>query len=210
MKKKFLSLMMAAAVVATTSVSAFAKDITGDDVDASNQAKEYKTEVEITGDVADDEGNFKPGTISVTVPTATAFSVAQDGTFNTASLDVTNNGNQEVEVFASEFIDVNGDVGIKLIKKSDLSSNPRTAVSLSISGNRDTAYLGKKSTVGTGIFSDEAQTQEKATGYKISEILPRSTNTITLNGEAGTNDGDVDDPVKDTFTLKLMIKKKTN
>ena len=36
MKKKFLSLMMAAAVVATTSVSAFAANVTGSDENGWN------------------------------------------------------------------------------------------------------------------------------------------------------------------------------
>lgn len=210
MKKKFLSLMMAAAMVATTSVSAFAdKVITGDDVNSSKEAIEYETEVKITGDVEDHEGNTKPGTISVSVPTTAAFTVNKNGGFNGANLSVTNNGNQIVEVFAKEFIDVNGDQGIKLIKESDLSTNLRTAVSMKLIGNRQTAYLGPKTK--SGIFSDVqlSAESEKENGLKISEISSGETNEIELKGEAGTNTAtQVTTAVKDNFTLKLMIRKK--
>ena len=64
MKKKFLSLMMAAAVVATTSVSAFAANVTGSD------ASEAQTDVTITGNVQDNQGNDAVGTFKVTVPTS--------------------------------------------------------------------------------------------------------------------------------------------
>lgn len=209
MKKKFLSLMMAAAMVATTSVSAFAdKVITGDDVNSSKEAIEYETEVKITGDVEDQQGNTRPGTISVSVPTTAAFTVNKTGGFSGANLSVTNNGNQTVEVFANEFIDVNGDQGIKLIKESELSSNPRTAVSMKLVGNRSTAYLGSKTT--SGIFSDVALSSEEANGLKISEISSGETNEIALKGEAGSNSNQVDSAVKDEFTLKLMIRKKTS
>ena len=73
MKKKFLSLMMAAAVVATTSVSAFAANVTDSD------ENEAQTDVKITGNVQDASGNDAPGTFKVTVPTTTNFTVTNKG-----------------------------------------------------------------------------------------------------------------------------------
>ena len=67
MKKKFLSLMMAAAMVATTSVSAFAKDYKW------TEDTEQNADVTITGNVADDGGHFVPGTLSVSIPTTTTY-----------------------------------------------------------------------------------------------------------------------------------------
>ena len=211
MKKKFLSLMMAAAVVATTSVSAFAKDITGDDVDASKHAIEYNTEVKITGDVEDNNGNTKPGTINVSVPTTAAFTVTQHGTFTSGNLEVVNNGTQTIEVFAKEFIDVNGNEGVKLVKKSELVSNLRTGVNMKLQGNRDMAYLGPKTSEGgtSGIFDDAEFATGQPDGKKISELQAGDRNTITLSGEAGTSTStQVTTAVKDNFTLKLMIRKK--
>lgn len=72
MKKKFLSLMMAAAVVATTSVSAFAdaQDVT---VIRDPETKTGKAEITITGDVTGEGGQTVPGTLNVTVPTTASF-----------------------------------------------------------------------------------------------------------------------------------------
>ena len=211
MKKKFLSLMMAAAVVATTSVTAFAKDITGDEVDAAGAIKEYETEVKVTGDVQDETGATRPGTINVSVPTTAAFTVTKGGAFTSGSLEVVNNGTQTIEVFADEFIDVNGNDGVKLVKKSELASNLRTAVNMKLQGNRDTAYLGPKTSASgtSGIFDDAEFAAEQLNGKKISELQAGDRDTITLSGEAGTDKStQVTTAVKDNFTLKLMIRKK--
>lgn len=211
MKKKFLSLMMAAAVVATTSVSAFAKDITGDEVDAAGNIKGYETEVTVTGDIQDEKGLTKPGTINVSVPTTAAFTVTKDGVFTSGELDVVNNGTQTIEVFANEFIDVNKNEGVKLVKKTELATNSRAAVNMKLQGNRDIAYLGPKtSTSGTtGIFDDAEFNGEQLNGKKISELQVGDKDRIILSGEAGTNKAlKVDTAVKDKFTLKLMIRKK--
>ena len=69
MKKKLLSLVLAGAMVASTSVSAFADtfDIqkgTGTDVNVS-----------ITGNLEGSDGATVPGTVTVTVPTAAVFNV---------------------------------------------------------------------------------------------------------------------------------------
>ena len=74
MKKKFLSLMMAAAVVATTSVSAFAQDKVINGLDT----QEHTTDVTITGKVLDQNNNEPAGNFNITVPTSAAFTVGKD------------------------------------------------------------------------------------------------------------------------------------
>ena len=84
MKKKLLSLVLAGAMVASTSVSAFAEEqsvageqvqsvaggqvesVAGGKIDGPDN-KQYSTEVKIKGDVEDNKGQTKPGTLSVTV-----------------------------------------------------------------------------------------------------------------------------------------------
>ena len=96
MKKKFLSLMMAAAVVATTSVSAFAADVNQSyDVSDTNGRD---VQIGITGDVADTNNAVVPSTISVTVPTATTFKVNSDGGFYAPDIRITSDNDEEVEV----------------------------------------------------------------------------------------------------------------
>lgn len=206
MKKKLLSLMMAATMVATGTVSAFAKTITGPEMDGA-VAKEYETEVQITGDVADETGNVKPGTINVTVPTTATFSVNQHGNFTGTNLNVQNHGTQAIEVFVDEFIDLNGTNGIELVKNSELANKSRKGVSLRLVGNRTTAYLGNQGSANKGVFNDIDLNQEALKGIKVSEISAGTDGTISLEGSAGTNGTLVTTPEQDTFTLKLMIRK---
>lgn len=208
MKKKLLSLMMAATMVATGTVSAFAApNVTGPDAEVDGTSKEYKTEVEITGNVANEKGQYKPGTLQVTVPTAANFSVDKDGKFLGTSLNIKNDGLQTIEVFVDEFIDVNGNDGIELVGESLLSNKPRTSVNLRLEGNLDIAYLGNKGADDKGVFSDKELATKEVKGLKIADIQANAERSIELKGEAGSNNGQVDTAVQDKFTLKLMIKK---
>lgn len=215
MKKKFLSLMMAAAVVATTSVSAFAntKDYNVEDT------KEIEHPVKITGDIENQAGNVKPGTLSVTVPTKATFRVNRESGFDGASLQVVNRGDQTVQVYVNQFIDTNGTAGINVISaektakvaaESDVS---RKNISLNIKGNSGTAYLGTTATAGSNgkcVYEDEGLTNpvNEANGKLVSEINGNSEDTLKLNGEAGKKREDINEPIQDDFTLKLAIRKK--
>ena len=127
MKKKFLSLMMAAAVVATTSVSAFAEEV---------RTNGGSVDVTITGSV-NGPGNTAPeGTISVTIPTALAFTVYNNGEVGGTNLDIKNNGTEDVEIYAYQFIDGNGQAGIDVVKEiSDRDNTKRNSVVLNLTGN---------------------------------------------------------------------------
>ena len=71
MKKKFLSLMMAAAMVATTSISAFAADNVDNSVITPNAAnvitqddQDGSAQVQIKGNIQDDKGNNAAATFA--------------------------------------------------------------------------------------------------------------------------------------------------
>lgn len=207
MKKKFLSLMMAAAVVATTSVSAFAQDYDVKDTE------EIQHNVTITGDVANDSNQYKPGTIQVTVPTSTAFKVDNAGVFTTGNIVVNNRGTQKIDVLAYRFVDTNGNDGISVKANSVVTNSTemvdRRNISLSVRGNEGTVYLKSedKGNNKSGIYSNEALEHEETRGYLISSILPGKEDTLSLIGEAGKQTRGVTQAIQDTFTLTLKIKK---
>ena len=181
MKKKFLSLMMAAAVVATTSVSAFANQIdsqpaaptapeatsttpykaTGEntfDV-SSNDTVGKKAEVEIQGDIAKDDGTFAPNTMSITVPTNARFAVDQDGNLTGSDIVVKSKGVDPVSVIAYKFMDLTKNDKITVVSNDELkrketaSENNRKNVTLTLQGNTNTAYLQSETSADkTGIY----------------------------------------------------------
>jgi len=221
MKKKFLSLMMAAAVVATTSVSAFAantdantKDITGP------ESSELTTDINITGDVEDKTGAVKPGTLSVTVPTTASFRVNQTGGFTGSDLTVVNKGSKPIEVYVQKFVDVNGVDGINVVSETKTSKAAedgeavkRDNVSLKVVGNDGVAYLGTKEVgvTGSGVYSDKelsSGSEVQGSGKKVSEIAANQSYTMKLEGEAGKKTDPINTAIQDTFTLRLAIRKK--
>ena len=207
MKKKFLSLMMAAAVVATTSVSAFAatntQTVTGLDTE------DKKTEVRITGEVLSETGERPAGTFNVTVPTAAAFTVSKESGVISVPINIQNNGTQDIDVYADEFRDSTkapGE-GITVVKEDAAKTENRTYVSLRVEGTADTAYLKtENSDDQKGIYKDSALENPASTGIKLTNIEQGRSKEITLKGTSGTN-GAVSNAVSDNFTLTLKIKK---
>lgn len=206
MKKKFLSLMMAAAVVATTSVSAFAAD--SENVINGPESKTYESKIGITGDVVSESGVSVPGTLNVTVPTTASFTFNQNREFSAAKIKIKNSGTQDVQVFAYEFVDINGkDVGINVRKPSELTNQTRNNIALKIYGDEGTAFLSSEST-NKGIYKNQELSEpadDVTTGIKLATINARQTGELTLDGETGN--GTLSSPVRDEFTLKLKIKK---
>lgn len=232
MKKKLLSLVLAGAMVASTSVSAFAdqNSVTGDHggVAAGGQVesvageqvesvaggkidgpdnKQYSTEVKIKGDVEDNKGQTKPGTLSVTVATAASFKVDQHGKLIGSNIAVNNQGTDDIDVFAYKFIDTTPSTDIIVEGKSGLASN-RTHVALNINGGLATAYLGSDSGNNNGIYKDEDLTsQEKNTPIRIATVAPGGIKNLELSGEVASDAPGVATPVSDRFTLVLKIAK---
>ena len=202
MKKKFLSLMMAAAMVATTSVSAFAaneKTVTNDG---------DSVEVQINGIVNNSSDQPPAGTLSVTVPTALSFTVNNNGGFTGSNITVTNTGTQAIDVYAYQFTDATPTTGI-VIKASD-SLDKKSDVSLSLNGNAGTAYF-RSEAAGKGIYN-EGGSSVGGEGAKIANIEGGNENTLYLEGSAGTNDLEstyASTGINERFTLRLKIKKAT-
>ena len=204
MKKKFLSLMMAAAVVASTSVSAFAAN------DATTVSRDgEEVDVTITGSVNDKENNPPEGTISVTIPTALAFTVDNGGNFKGTSLDVVNNGTEKVEVYAYQFIDVTGTNDIE-VAKTVVDGDKISKVALSLSGNVGEAGF-VSDTASNGIYNvSNPVASVEGDGVKIasvgSKLAGQNTVNLQLKGRSGKNKEDAK-AIREQFTLKLKVKK---
>lgn len=173
-----------------------------------SEDKEITHEVKITGDIANDEGEFKPGTIQVVVPTSTNFTVNKYGDFINSSINITNNGNASIDIVVQRFIDVSGSVGINVQGKNVIDENnlSRSNISLNINGDRGIAYLGSDNSK-SGVYSDPNLSNNKNDGILVSTIYGGSTGKLTLNGEASKGSEAIDNPIQDRFTLILKIKK---
>ena len=202
MKKKFLSLMMAAAVVATTSVSAFADDYSWSD------KGDQDVEVNITGDVADTEGNTVSGTLSVSIPTATTFTVGQSGTVTTSPITVQNRGTQAVDVYAYKFSDNNPTTGITVVGKDELErAENYSTLTLRLNGTAGDAYL-KSGGDDKGVYTDvNCKTPAPTTGARLVSVGGNKIGSITLEGTTKERAGAPGSPVQDKFVLTLKIKK---
>ena len=216
MKKKFLSLMMAAAVVATTSVSAFAavQDVTNGVINGSEK-DEYTTNIDITGDIANDSGVTKPGTLSVTVPTAANFNVSKEGVLTGTNITITNSGKQKVDVIAHKFRDVNGTQGINIQPENTIATGngekDRNNISLKLIGTANVAYFKSVDGDNPGVFSNPELTQSvEGTDYKLAEVNPNGgTVDLKLQGTAGGKQTGITNPMQENFTLVLKVKKST-
>lgn len=225
MKKKLLSLVLAGAMVASTSVSAFAEGRLQAADSSANQAteqitesaadgiingtdeKNYTTNVKIEGSVQSNSGALPSGNFNVTVPTAAAFTVTKEKKLEGSKINIVNKGNQDVDVYACGFKDITPGSEITVESKTQIASKKRTSVSLWVQGELGTAYLS--STPGlknTGIYSEESlgtELDEK----KLLTVSKQSNKDLTLAGEAGQSEEAVSKPVSDSFTLVLKIKK---
>lgn len=204
MKKKFLSLMMAAAVVATTSVSAFADDYSWSD------KRDQDVKVNITGDVADESGETVSGTLSVSIPTATTFTVREDGTVTAPAITVQNKGTQAVDVYAYKFSDNTPTTGsgITVVGKSGLTAaTDYSTVSLRLNGTAGDAYL--KSEEGkNGVYKDEdCLKQSSDSGVRLVSVEGNKTGSINLEGTTQDGVEAPQDAIQDKFVLTLKIKK---
>lgn len=207
MKKKFLSLMMAAAVVATTSVSAFAADENQSyDVSDTNGRN---VQIGITGDVTDNDNHVVPSTISVTVPTATTFKVNSAGEFYAPDIRITSDNDEEVEVVANSFKDSTDDEtnSITVVNKSDLTSETsRLKIALKLKGTSGSVALKSKGAKNGLLKADGSGDAEENTVLG----TVTKTNPLTLNLIGEVASGATTAPpkaVNDRFTLVLKIRK---
>ena len=222
MKKKFLSLMMAAAVVATTSVSAFAEVRDNATYPESENVttqddKSATSNVTITGNVADDKGNMPVANFKVTVPTSASFTVNKNGDFIGADLEIKNEGSQKIEVYAQSFLKTSGGNGdINLVKEQEIkevgSNKTRADVALKLEGEGKKVYLGPTNG-GTGVYDNASlDTEAGEEGVKLLTLSAGDKNAqkgkILLRGLAGKER--VEEAVSNNFQLTLRIKKVMN
>lgn len=204
MKKKFLSLMMAAAVVATTSVSAFAKDYKW------TEGTEKNADVTITGNVANNEGHVIPGTLSVSIPTATTFTVEQNGNLTAPQVTVENRGTETVDVYAYKFVDQTSTPGEEITVVSENTLDEATArdkVTLKLEGNIGSAHL-KTVADANGVYTDANCTKAAGeTGAKLISVEGNTSESITISGKTKKGVGAPSTAIQDKFVLTLKIKK---
>lgn len=221
MKKKLLSLVLAGAMVASTSVSAFAATTTPaatttreETILGSEDGKDIN--IGITGDVLDNKGNTKPGTINVTVPTAANFIVDKNGELNSGDMVIKNNSNEGLVVIANKFVDSNGDQEISIIKKTDFDGNGGAS-----SKERKKIWLRLKSE--TKVIGFTSENEGKIYDYKyngeettpeMGRIAAQGSMTLKLEGGGGTQpdtsgdtQGATNTSIRDQFSLVLKIKR---
>lgn len=189
MKKKLLSLLMAGAVVAGSTVPAFAQ---------TYQAAESQTidaNVTVTGTVDNADGIAPAGKIQVEVPTTLSFTVDKDGVFDAAQYTISNKSQTEIQVLVGSFKESNPTGGITLVQHGQsLKGQDRSHLQLALLGNSGHVDLAKV---------DATQ--------KISVIAGGNTDSIQLLGAAGdtaTPGTGVDkDGASEDFQLVFKIKK---
>lgn len=161
------------------------------------------------GKMKEDAGETPHGRFNVTVPTTASFTVKNNSEFIGTSIKITNNGEKPVDVSIANFIDVDGDYGIKLITDTEVNdTKKRNEVNLFLENTAENKkiYLGNKE-----LYSElgEEHLISEEEKKKIAKVLAGSTSTINISGKAGTSAEGIEDPISNTFTLILKIKKNT-
>lgn len=212
MKKKLLSLVLAGAMVASTSVSAFAATeptpTTTTTTTMSKGENEKDIDVGITGDILDSKGNVNPGTISVTVPTAVNFTVTKEGVLTAGDMVIRNNSNEKVKVSVKEFSDPNGDKDINIIKESALTvpgDVERKNIWLKLTGRGVSVGFESQNTGKMYDPSNDSAIDSKEIG---SIDANGGEMELQLEGAGGTSgSSDSTQPIRDKFNLVLKIER---
>lgn len=166
------------------------------------------------GKMTEDSGTTSQKRINVTVPTNAVFTVRNDSSFIGTSLNITNNGEAPVDISVAQFIDVDGDYGIKLVNDEDVNNDTsrttykRNEINLWLENEAESKkiYLGNRKLY-SQLASSELITKDE--DKKIATVLNHNTSRIDIGGKAGTNALDKDQPIQNRFTLILKIKKST-
>lgn len=203
MKKKLLSLVLAGAMVASTSVSAFAntKDV---QVQPSSEAT---TDVDIKGNVESSDGQVLPSSVTVTVPTNASFTVKKDGNLEGAKITITNKGDTKVSVIASKFTDGTSTNNINLVKEDELEENDRKKVSLKLVGGNEDIILTSQD--GGKMYKGSNNSQEITDNlnFVIKDIEANDELNLRLEGKGSKcKDGVDTEAVSDNFRLVLKFK----
>lgn len=193
MKKKFLSLLMAGAMVvgATMPASASTNQTVG-----GNDTEVHDANVKVTGTVTKKDGTAAAGRIQVEIPTALTFAVDQSGNFKAPTFTITNRSSCSVDVLVGSFRETIKDGGITVQPKTEnLADKDRSNVQLRLKGEGQEVDLGGQ-----------------LTGTEVLSVIPGGQSSqIQVLGDAGKkNDGTADVDTKgasENFDLVFKIKK---
>lgn len=206
MKKKLLSLVLAGAMVATTSVSAFAADTQNVDV---FEGKESTTQIDIKGDIYNEHNKPAPSTVTVTVPTSTTFTVDKEGVLTAPNIVIRNNGDETVSIIADSFNDPTADKKINIVSETDFGSDAsavdRNKVTLKLIGDNTYSLKSVKQPGETGIYNVDGT--KASANPVLGNVRANSDLTIRVEGKAGKNGAALTDAVTDNFQLVLKLKK---
>lgn len=165
MKKKLLSLLMAAAVVAGVGVPAHAQ------IYEANESDTIDANVTVTGTVRNQDGVAPGGKLMVEVPTTLSFTVDQNGSFTVPTYTIKNRSSVGVQVAVGSFKETVPNGGITLHdNESALATKDRSHIVLTLRGNAGDVKL----------------VEGVAGGTVISEINPSDSDNIVLTGKAGS------------------------
>ena len=174
--------------------------------------------IKTEGRIKSNAGETPRKTISVTVPTAARFTVNKDAEFIGSNINITNNGEEPVDIIVHNFIDVTEDSDIRIVtdgavrqnnsttRTTDVTTYRRNEINLYLQGNSKKLYLGNRKVL-ESLGSENLTTESQK---KIAKVLANQTVGLVLGGEAGTTELERNSPIQDRFTLILKIKKSTN
>lgn len=232
MKKKLLSLVLAGAMVATTSVSAFAEvqtpqtssteEISQTPSTATGRQEvnvtdtEGEADISIEGKIANGDNKLPPSTINVTVPTNASFTVDKNGKLIGSNINITSQGDGEVEVIAYKFNDITGSKDINVVDAATLESENkktndanRKMVALRLRGGEGAVSLKSETTNGSGICEVGTRNEIDFQSAKvIGKIKTGQTLTLSLEGDAVVKGTALTEAMSDNFTLTLKFRKK--
>lgn len=211
MKKKLLSLVLAGAMVASTSVSAFAST----DKTVPVGSGEIDHQVTVTGNVTDDNNTVVQGTISVTIPTAVSFRVDKQGNVDSANINITSDSDKAVEVIAYKFIDPSTDTNITVVPENEITSKQSTDsnryVSLSIKGGSQDVALKSTNGSKTGILKNDGTEYELNEKPVIGTVTKSNALNLRIEGKAANGSSGSytppASPIREDFQLILKIQK---
>ena len=232
MKKKLLSLVLAGAMVASTSVSAFAEVQTSQtpstgEISQTPSTATGRQEVNVTntegeanigieGKIANGQNVLPPSTINVTVPTNASFTVDKNGKLIGSNINITSQGDGEVEVIAYKFNDITGTNNINVVDADTLASENRKTddanrkmVALRLRGGEGAVSLKSETTNGSGICEVGTSNEINfSTAKVIGKVKTGQTLTLSLEGDAVVKGTALAEAMSDNFTLTLKLRKK--
>lgn len=171
MKKKLLTLVLAATMMVGTAVTASATSQTVDFTAASGSTT---SDVVIDGTIVKSDGSAPAGKIQVEVPTQMAFLVDKEGSIASTSYTVENKSDSQIKVSVANFKKrntVNSKINLKA-KGTSMNDLDRSNIQLYLVGEDNSKI------VDLGDFSNSSNKD-------LATIAANGIATITLEGDAG-------------------------